>query len=73
MRVVVPKEVVNGKNPEESFVIQDSSTTGARANADFSLTSITADDWEYGRNPRFISTCTVSSNLVTVLIYTIGK
>ena len=56
MRVVVPKEVVNGKNPEESFVIQDSSTTGARANADFSLTSITTDDWEYGRNPRFIST-----------------
>ena len=67
MRVVVPKEVVNGKNPEESFVIQDSSTTGARTNADFSLTSITTDDWEYGRNPRFISTCTVSSNLVTVL------
>ena len=32
----VPKEVTNGKNPEESFVIQDSSTTGARANADFS-------------------------------------
>ena len=67
MRVVVPKEVVNGKNPEESFVIQDSSTTGARATADFSLTSIDADDWEYGRNPRFISTCTVSSSVVTVL------
>ena len=67
MRVVVPKEVVNGKNPEESFIIQDSSTTGARSAADFSLTSITASDWEYGRNPRFISTCTVSSNVVTVL------
>ena len=67
MRVVVPKEVVNGKNPEESFIIQDSSTTGARSAADFSLTSIDADDWEYGRNPRFISTCTVSSNVVTVL------
>ena len=67
MRVVVPKEVVNGKNPEESFIIQDSSTTGARSAADFSLTSIDSDDWEYGRNPRFISTCTVSSNVVTVL------
>ena len=30
LRVVVPKEVTNGKNPEESFIIQESSSTGYR-------------------------------------------
>ena len=67
MRVVVPKEVVNGKNPEDSFIIQDSSSTGARKNSDFTETSITSADWDYDRNPRFISTCTQTSNVVTVL------
>jgi len=67
MRVVVPKEVKNGKNPEEGFIIQESSTTGYRDNNDPTKTSITSEDWNYDRNPRFISTCSVSSNLVTVV------
>ena len=67
MRVVVPKEVLGGKNPEEGFIVQESSTTGYRDNNDSTKTSITSEDWNYDRNPRFISTCTVSSNLVTVV------
>jgi microcystin-dependent protein len=67
LRVVIPKEAVNSKNPEPGFVIQESSSTGARSDSDFVLTSITANDFDYQRNPRFISTCTVAANVVTVI------
>ena len=35
--------------------------TGARANTDFSATTITASDVSFDRNPRFISTCSTST------------
>ena len=66
-RVVIPKEINNSKNPEEGFVIQESSTTGARTNSDFTLSSISEADYDYKRNPRFISTCSVSSSTITVV------
>jgi len=66
-RVVIPKEFENAKDPEEGFVIQDSSTTGIRSDTDFTLTSINSNDYEYKRNQRFISTCSVSSNVVTAI------
>ena len=67
LRVVIPKEAQNSKNPEPGFVIQESSSTGARSDSDFTITTIGTSDYEYQRNPRFISTCTVSSNTVTVI------
>jgi len=67
IRYVVPKEIPNAKDPSEGYLIQESSTTGARGDSDFSLTSITTADYEYNRNPRFISTCTVASSTVTVI------
>ena len=66
VRVVIPKELVNAKNPNEGFVIQDSSSTGARSNADFGLTSLTSADYGYKKNPRYISTCSASSGTVSV-------
>ncbi len=65
-RVVIPKELLNAKDPEAGFVIQESSTTGARNSFDFTRTSIASTDYGYNRNPRFISTCTVNSGTVTV-------
>ena len=41
VRVVVPKEAANAKDPNDGFVLQESSSTGARANTDFSQTTIT--------------------------------
>jgi hypothetical protein len=67
VRAVIPKESINAKNPSEGFIIQESSSTGARTNNDFTLTSISDTDYAYNRNPRFISTCSVSTNTVTVL------
>ena len=57
-RVVVPKEFDNAKNPEEGFILQESGSTAARTNADFSLATIDSSDYDYKRNHRFISTCT---------------
>jgi len=67
VRYVIPQDVPNAKDPGEGFIIQETSTTGARSNSDFSLTSITSTDFDYNRNPRFISTCTVFSTQVTVI------
>ena len=66
-RVVVPKELDNGKDPEEGFVIQESSSTSVRSNSDFTATGITTSDYDFNRNPRFISTCSTSSSTVTVI------
>ena len=67
IRVVVPKELDNSKNPEEGFILQESSTTAVRSNADFTLSSISESDYAFKRNPRFISTCSHNSGTVTVV------
>ena len=66
LRVVVPKEVSNGKNPESGFILQESSTTGLRTDADASLSSITINDYDFNKNSRFIGSCTFSGGTVTV-------
>ena len=66
LRVVVPKEVINGKNPEESFIIQESSSTGYRNATDYNATGITTEDHAFNRNLRFIGFTTVSGSTVTV-------
>jgi len=66
-RAVIPKEVTNGKDPETAFVIQESSNTGAGNSTYFTRTSIGRSDYDYNKNPRFITTCSVSSSTVTVL------
>jgi len=72
MRVVIPKELPNGKNPESGFVIQDTSTTGARDQNDFTLSTIGINDYEFKKNPRIIaegsfdsttSVCTIRTEL----------
>jgi len=66
LRVVVPKEIVNGKNPEESFILQESSNTGYQSNSDATATQITSADHSFNRNLRFISSASVLNSVVTV-------
>jgi hypothetical protein len=68
IRVVIPKELVGAKNPEDGFVIQESSSTGIRSDTDPILSTLTASDYEYNRNPRFISTCSYNSLTSTVTV-----
>ena len=62
LRVTIPKELTNSKNPESSFIIQESSSTGIRTDVDLTLkssnTTLTREDFFFDRNPRFIATCT---------------
>ena len=69
IRLVIPKEISNARDPIEGFVLQESSTTGARSASDFTLTSLTSADYLYNRNPRFISTCSFNSvsDIITVV------
>jgi hypothetical protein len=67
LRVVIPKESINARDPVEGYVLQDSSSTGVRGASDFTLTSLNAADYAYNRNPRFISTCSATSTTVTVV------
>ena len=67
IRVVIPKELTGSKNPEDGFVIQESSSTGIRSDTDINLSSISTSDYEYNRNPRFISACSRASSTVTVI------
>jgi len=74
LRVVIPKEFDNSKNPEEGFIIQSSSSTGFRTDADADVSAITqntpilsGEDYGYNRNLSFISTCTAASGTATLL------
>jgi len=67
LRVVIPSQLSNGKTPEPGFVIQESSSTGIRTDGDASASGITTSDYDFNRNPRFISTCSFSSSTVTVV------
>ena len=70
LRVVVPKELSNGKTPESGFVIQESSSTGYRNETDYDDSSITEVDADFNRNLKIIANCIHSSSgsvgLVTV-------
>ena len=66
-RVVIPKELPNAKTPESGFIIQESSTTGFTSTAESSFTTIGLNNFEYNRNPRFISTCSHSGGISSVI------
>tara|TARA_Y100001970_G_scaffold16140_2_gene18166 strand:- start:4216 stop:9783 length:5568 start_codon:yes stop_codon:yes gene_type:complete len=55
LRYVVPKELDNGRDPIDGFVLQDSSSTNVRFDSDFTENSITKSDYDFDRNTRFIS------------------
>ena len=68
LRYVVPKELTNGRDPVDGFVLQDSNFTTVLANTDFTKTSIDSSDYAFDRNTRFISQASFDSslNLVTI-------
>tara|TARA_Y100001968_G_scaffold9233_1_gene7793 strand:- start:6954 stop:12728 length:5775 start_codon:yes stop_codon:yes gene_type:complete len=55
MRYVIPKELNNGRDPNDSFILQESSSTNVRDNSDFNTVSIGSSEYDFNRNPKFIS------------------
>ena len=68
IRYVIPKELENARDPNDSFIIQDSSSTNVRFDADFTRTSIGSTDYDYNRNLRFISHLDYNSTTKIVTI-----
>ena len=68
VRYVIPKELQNARDPNDGFVIQDSSSTNSRFNEDFTRVSIGSTDYDFNRNLRFISylTYNATTKIVTV-------
>ena len=67
-RYVIPKELRNARDPQDSFVIQESSSTNVRNDADHTRTEISNADYDYNRNTKFISYIdyNVSTKIVTI-------
>ena len=71
-RYVIPKELKNARDPQDSFVIQESSDTNVRDDVDFTLNDIITDSatlgYDFERNTRFISYLdyNVSTKIVTI-------
>ena len=55
LRYVVPKELTNGKDPSDGFILQDSSSTNVSSDTDFNKSEITSGNFDFDRNTRFIS------------------
>ncbi len=71
LRYVVPKELTNGKDPSDGFVLQDSSSTNVFSDSDFTRDIITSLDFNFKRNTRFISVASfVSGPPARILIRT---
>jgi hypothetical protein len=64
IRVVIPKETLGAKNPESSFIIQQTSSTGITTSG---LSVLTTSDYEYNKNPSLIAECTRASSTVTII------
>jgi len=67
IRVVVPKNAINSKDPSEGFVIQESSSTGIGSDAYASTSTIAISDINYDKNTRIIAKCSVSGSVITVI------
>ena len=69
VRIVVPKEFANARDPESGFIIQESSSTGLRDSLDDSISILNRNDYGFNKNNKLISTCTYDggSDKVTVL------
>jgi len=63
IRIVIPKETSKAKNPESSFVIQQTSSTGITTG----LSVITASNYEFNKNPSLIAKCTRTNTTVTII------
>ena len=70
LRYVVPKELLNGRDPTDGFVLQDSNFTTVLSNTDFTKTDITSSNYDFDRNTRFISQASFDSTLNLVLLRT---
>ncbi len=70
LRYVVPKELTNGRDPTDGFVLQDSNFTTVLSDGDFTKTSITASNYDFDRNTRFISQASFDSTLNLVVLRT---
>ena len=69
LRLAIPKEIDNAKNPENGFIIQESANTGIASVSDFTQKpTLTREDFLRDRNPRFISTCSFTDGSKTVSI-----
>ncbi len=70
LRVVIPKELQSAKNVENGFILQESSTTGVGTATEFLKKNagdlLSKGDYNFERNPRFISAATYSSPNVTI-------
>ena len=67
IRYVIPKEIKGAKDPTDGFILQESSSTGAISNTDFTLPNdstgvLTVNDYEFQKNPRFITTVSYDNN-----------
>ena len=67
VRYVIPKEIKGAKDPTDGFILQESSSTGAVANTDFTIPddptgTLTVNDYEFQKNPRFITTISYDNN-----------
>ena len=66
LRVVIPKELQNAKDPEAGFIIQESKSTGAIRDTDFTTVSIASSDYSFNKNLRLIASGSVASTTVTI-------
>ena len=58
----------NARDPDDSFIIQDSSSTNSRFNEDFTRVAIGSTDYDFNRNLRFISYLTYNATTKIVTI-----
>ena len=72
LRLTVPGETLLAKNPENGFIMQESSRTGYRKDEDFTIdtdtTDLTRNDYDYARNLRYIRSATYNSSTQKVTI-----
>ena len=63
---VIPKESQDSRDPRQGYILQTSAQTGFALTEYATSTSLQRSDVLYGRNDRFISTCSSSGSTTTL-------
>ena len=65
-RMFIPKEADDARDPSDGFVVQESKST---SDILFDPVSITQEQYQYDRNPRFIGTCSYDTVSAKVTLF----
>ena len=67
VRLVIPQQAVNSRNPGSGFIIQESSSTGIGSDGYATTETISSTDLDFSKNIRILSKCSIVGSAISAV------